>query len=341
MTEHGAPGFAGEFDLDGVRDAPSIQTAWLRTFLAVADQGGFGAASFPLHLSQSRVSAHIAALERVLRVDLFDRTSRPTRLTPAGEVFQHHARAALSEVQRGIEATRASGQRAVASMRIGCYPSVSSRYLPAVLDSLTGRCPGIRIELVEGTARDLEDAVTHGTVDVAFRPLLPRMRKPSQDHRAIWTEDIVAVVREDTHLARSGTIEIGDLVAHPLIGNPSGTVEDGGGFDLRRALGDRAGEADIAFLTDQPATLVALVRSGFGVGVINRLALTTTSIEGLKVCQIASPTASRDVCVFWPRHRTGSAALALFLSALECAALPEGVRRFDDLGRSVATTHVS
>ena len=55
---------SGQFDdgLDPVdlvpgdpRGAMSLQTAWLKSFLAVADCGGFGAATLGLHLSQSRV----------------------------------------------------------------------------------------------------------------------------------------------------------------------------------------------------------------------------------------------------------------------------------------------
>src|SRR6267154_6368861 len=84
----------GDDDLDVIvltprdpREAMSLQTAWLRSFLAVADKGGFGAATLALHLSQSRVSAHIAALEHALGVTLFDRKARPICTTEAGGVF--------------------------------------------------------------------------------------------------------------------------------------------------------------------------------------------------------------------------------------------------------------
>src|SRR5258708_28164732 len=73
------------------RDAMSLQTAWLRSFLAVADKGGFGAATLVLHLSQSRVSAHIAAREHALRVALFDRKARPICTTAAGRPLPPHA----------------------------------------------------------------------------------------------------------------------------------------------------------------------------------------------------------------------------------------------------------
>src|SRR5260370_9331179 len=114
------------------REAMSLQTAWLRSFLAVADKGGFGAATLALHLSQSRVSAHIAALEHALGVTLFDRKARPICTTAAGELFRGHAMTALLELQSGIEAARNTLDNFVAHVTIGRYPRVSSTYPPSL-----------------------------------------------------------------------------------------------------------------------------------------------------------------------------------------------------------------
>lgn len=310
------------------RDAMSLQTAWLRSFLAVADCGGFGAATLALHLSQSRVSAHIASLEHALGVTLFDRKARPICTTEAGALFRGHAMNALRELQRGVEAARSTLDSVVAHVAIASYPSVSSTYLPAVLRELQSKHPGVTVELFEGNAAALEEMVTKGTADLAFRPLLPKMREATLCHRTIWHEDIVAVMRDDDPLAEHGTVSIADILERPLIGNPSGAEEDGGGFDVRNTLGENAARANIAYLTDQPATLVALVRSAFGIGVINRLALHTTSTEGLTTRTIDSPTAHRNVALFWTRRRADSAAVKAFLDAQEQAPLPPGVKPY-------------
>jgi len=307
------------------RDAMSLQTAWLRSFLAVADKGGFGAATLALHLSQSRVSAHIAALEHALGVTLFDRKARPICTTRAGELFRGHALTALLELQRGIEAVRSTLDNLVAHVTVGSYPSVSSTYLPAVLQELQAKHPAVTVDLHEGTAATLEEMVANGSVDLAFRPLLPRMRETTLCHRTIWLEDIVAVMRENDPLAARASVSVDDVLARPLIGNPAGSEEEGGGFDLRNTLGDAAGRANIAYLTDQPATLVALVRAAFGIGVVNRLALQTTSTEGLTIRTIDSPTAHRNVALFWMRRRADSAVVKAFLDAQERAPLPPGV----------------
>src|SRR6185437_4528640 len=119
-----------------LRDAMLLKVSWLRSFLAVAERGGFGAATSTLHLSQSRVSAHIAALEDLLGFALLERRVRPTALTEPGRIFAEHAKEALDALQDGIEAARATLRPGYGHLVVGSYPSVSSVFLPTVLASL-------------------------------------------------------------------------------------------------------------------------------------------------------------------------------------------------------------
>ena len=88
-----------------------MELDWLETFLAVVDRGGFTAASTHVHRSQSRVSAHIAALERELGTRLIDRTRRPATLTAAGRIFAGHARDIIAEVALRDRRSSCCGRR--------------------------------------------------------------------------------------------------------------------------------------------------------------------------------------------------------------------------------------
>lgn len=59
----------------------------LRCFLAVAEELHFARAAERLHIEQSPLSRTIKELEEDLGEKLFVRTSRSTRLTPAGKLF--------------------------------------------------------------------------------------------------------------------------------------------------------------------------------------------------------------------------------------------------------------
>ena len=67
----------------------------LHVFHAVATHRSFSAAASALNYTQSSVSQHVTNLERELGVTLLDRSSRPVRLTPSGEIVLTHADALL------------------------------------------------------------------------------------------------------------------------------------------------------------------------------------------------------------------------------------------------------
>jgi DNA-binding transcriptional LysR family regulator len=87
----------------------------LEFFVAVADERHFGRAAEGLFVGQPAISQGVRRLERTVGVDLFDRTGRQIRLTPAGERFLPHARAVLAAAAsaRTAAAEIAAGARTV------------------------------------------------------------------------------------------------------------------------------------------------------------------------------------------------------------------------------------
>lgn len=73
----------------------SIETLDLETFLAVARNESIGGAAQELRVSPPSVSVRIAALERKLGAPLFERTTRGSFMTPAGESFREYAKRCL------------------------------------------------------------------------------------------------------------------------------------------------------------------------------------------------------------------------------------------------------
>jgi DNA-binding transcriptional LysR family regulator len=69
-----------------------VELRELRSFVAVAEEGGLSAAARRLHVSQSALSQTIQSIERQLGVQLLIRTSTGTRLTEAGSVLLTEAR---------------------------------------------------------------------------------------------------------------------------------------------------------------------------------------------------------------------------------------------------------
>src|SRR5512137_1075704 len=79
-----------------------MDTKWLEDFVSLAETRSFSRSAQLRHVTQPAFSRRIQALEAWAGTDLVDRSSYPTRLTPAGETF--HAQAL--EVLGALQATR-------------------------------------------------------------------------------------------------------------------------------------------------------------------------------------------------------------------------------------------
>ena len=89
----------------------------LRYFLAVADELNFGRAAERLHIAGPSLSQQIKALERDLKVNLFDRDRRSVTLTASGAALLPHVRALVDQADELRR--RAAGLSASAPVRLG------------------------------------------------------------------------------------------------------------------------------------------------------------------------------------------------------------------------------
>jgi len=75
-----------------------METRWLEDFLVLADTGSFTRSAEIRHLTQPAFSRRIKSLESWFGADLIDRTTYPTRLTPAGELLREQAVQMLGQI---------------------------------------------------------------------------------------------------------------------------------------------------------------------------------------------------------------------------------------------------
>jgi DNA-binding transcriptional LysR family regulator len=78
----------------------------LAVFMAIVETGSFSGAARKLNRAQSAVSYAIANLERLLEIELFDRTGRKPELTEAGRAVLEDARAVSGSVDKLLARAR-------------------------------------------------------------------------------------------------------------------------------------------------------------------------------------------------------------------------------------------
>ncbi|MAB22896.1 LysR family transcriptional regulator [Pseudomonas sp. 5Ae-yellow] len=125
---------------------PTIDSELLRTFVAIADQGGFTRAAEALNRTQSAVSMQMKRLEEdVVKRSLFQRVGRQLELTPEGQVLLSYARRIL-KLQGEIISTLREPHM-VGSIKIGTPDDYVMRFLPSILARFAQSYPMIQVEL--------------------------------------------------------------------------------------------------------------------------------------------------------------------------------------------------
>ena len=138
----------------------------LRYFLAVAEEGRFSRAARRLHIAAPSLSQQIQALERELRVSLFERTPQRVELTIAGEALVERARVILAEVERARADVRAAGTgRQRLTLRVA---NMADLVLDGPLRSLALGIDGVEVSVSSSRGDDALEAVRQGRADAAI-----------------------------------------------------------------------------------------------------------------------------------------------------------------------------
>jgi DNA-binding transcriptional LysR family regulator len=298
-----------------------VRLEWFVSFLAVVDTGSFAAAAEATHRSQPRVSMHVAALEREAGVALFDRRKRPVALTEAGAALAEHSRRILVELHSAEEAMAARRGTARGVVTLGSYPSPSAAFVPRVLAGLAVTNPDIEVVLSDHSIPVLDEAFTAGRIDVCLRPLTPPPASKSLRHRVLWREALVVVHPMAHPLGDLAEPLPADAVAqHPVI--TIGRAEDLA-FEWYKLFRDRGQDLQPVHTTNQPQTVIGLVREGLGVGIMNALAAQVSDTSGVVVRRLEGDC-GRRVAAFWDTSRPLTPAARTLFRHLGTAPIPEG-----------------
>jgi len=129
-----------------VANYPGIDTELLRSFVAIADHGGFTRAAEAVHRTQSAISMQMKRLEEdVLQRPLFERSGRQVSLTAEGQVLLGYARRILK--LHGEVMTTLREPHMVGAVRIGTPDDYVMRFLPGILAQFAQAYPLVQVEL--------------------------------------------------------------------------------------------------------------------------------------------------------------------------------------------------
>src|SRR4051794_36550025 len=142
----------------------SPELSELRTFCVAADAGSLGRAALRLGVSQPALSKRLQGLERLVGVQLLERSPRGVKLTPAGRRLYEEARRLLEQAH-GVEDVMAGLQRAAGPVHLASSHSATEAFVADALVSLQDSRP-FAVELVTANSAVVRGLVADGRADV-------------------------------------------------------------------------------------------------------------------------------------------------------------------------------
>jgi DNA-binding transcriptional LysR family regulator len=301
-----------------------VELAWVRSWIEVVDSGGFARAAARLHVSQPRVSARVASLERALGCVLIERRIRPLTLTDEGKRFLPKARMIVAAVDDTVSDLRATAGTITGRLAVASFASASSEFLPGVLRKLRDANPLLELAVLDGDVQVIEDSLSERRAAVALRPLRPEPVDHALVSRGIWREPFVVLAPSGHPVLGHDSIRLEDVAAYPVItiGDPLG--DPSLGYEAWSAMRSSRIEATAGIVSHQPTTLAAMVRGGHGIGLLNSLAGAMVRTDGLEVRQVTNRHLYRDVGLWWHAERPLSRAAQAFIDLVLAGDRPTG-----------------
>ena len=281
----------------------------LRIAVAVLEEQHITRAARRLGVPQPTVTSVMRRLGKAIGAPLVERSGRGVVLTAAGQAFLPGARDALRNLVAARQDVSAIVDPEYGRVSLGFMQSRGVRDVPVLIDGFLAAYPDITFELREGSEDQVLNLVLSCEVDVAI--VAPIRDDPRVEAVVMGDERLYLVVDARHRFAKRRHIELREAADENFVGLTRA-------FGLRQvsdALCHQAGfEPTLAFEGKEIATVRGLIRTGLGVGLLER---SLHPEKGIVEIPIKSPVAHREVGAVWLRGRHLPPAAERFINYLK------------------------
>ena len=277
------------------------------SFVKTVEYGSFTKAAEILNYSQSGISRMIGDLEKDWKVVLLERGKGGVKLTSDGLTLLPYARSLVAEYEKlQMQVDELNGLQS-GLIRIGTFSSVATHWLPNIIKEFQKDYPHIDYELLLGDYAEIEEWVIEGRVDCGFIKLPTR-----PDFETIFLEEdkLLAVIPEDHPLADCEKFPIAALCDEPFM-----LLEKGENSEVSEIFRRCGLTPKVHFTTWDDFSIMSLVESGLGVGILPQLILRRTPYRILTK-ELDVP-AYRSIALAMRSKKTASLAVKRFIEYLQ------------------------
>lgn len=281
-------------------------------FLSVARHLNFTEAAKSLYITQPTISKQIAILEKEIGVQLFFRTKRTVRLTPAGTVLLKELQGINQRIESAVEIARQSYLGEHSSIKIGCLEAMDTGlFVRKYINNFKAKYPGVHIVLERHSFKALREKLIYGSLDLIFT-----LSFEIDDSLGVLGESVAtttsSIIMQASHpLAQHANVTLGDLKNENFV--LISRDESPRGFDSVIGLCRKHGfTPNVVRQLPNVESLLLCVESGLGVSVFDSTIRLYTP-ESFKLFTVEDDF--MDVVVAW-KEENSNPALSLFTNQI-------------------------
>ena len=180
-----------------------MDTKWLEDFVSLAETRSFSRSAQTRHVTQPAFSRRIQSLEAWAGSDLVDRSSYPTRLTPAGETLYAQALEVLQALQTTRAMLRGHATAGQDVIEFAVPHTLAFTFFPAWVSALRETFGPIKSRLIALNVHDAVMRLVEGSCDLLIayhHPSLPYQLDADRYEMVCLGEETVApYAKPDEH----------------------------------------------------------------------------------------------------------------------------------------------
>lgn len=245
----------------------------------IAETGSITQAAERMGYTQSGITQMVNSLERELGVKLLQRTNKGAHLTQNGLILLPYMREE-HRWERSIrqECDRMSGKE-TGTVNVGCLSSISTAWMPKILETFAKQFPQIKIHMLEHEAPDLERMLLNGRIDMGLMELSDKAKYLS---RTLFWDEVFAVVPQGHPLSKKDKVTLKEVAQYPFISYATGTTEGSDELWPDLITGHKE-KFNVMYTCKSDMTAIQMVMHHLGVSIAGNLMLENNQADTVRI----------------------------------------------------------
>ena len=169
------------------------------------------------------------------------------------------------------QAMDALSNRVAGTLRVGSFTSFTALWMAKLIQGFTQSFPDVKIELTNGTYRDIENGISDGRLDCGF---LSSVENDPLDFTPLFDDPMLVIMAPDHKLAKRKSLPLHDLKKYPLISQFQGSDHDVQQIFRRAKMRPKT-----KYILDDDISVMGMVSQDEGIALMPEMMLTTAAFD--------------------------------------------------------------